>query len=207
MKIPRNLTRQEQESSFRTDAAATEWQVYGRDPKFKQCQPSLSAFAAEHQLQFERGLIPAKRGVIVLGNATKDKCFAAVLGLTIDAQGLFHWDKEERSIGLPNRTLRPLTAAGCDYDPAGYFSKKKGTAVIEFDARNEAQSVTMIKFLGVPRKRTCNVDALMAHRATKTVRDTEKTIVQATENKDSNLATYGIVDHGDEFARKRGISC
>ena len=102
MKIQKKLTREEQETFMEAGV---------------ECQPSLSGFAAEHQLQFERGLIPAKRGVIVLGNATKDKCFAAVLGLTIDAQGLFHWDKEERSIGLPNRTLRPLTAAGCDYDP------------------------------------------------------------------------------------------
>src|SRR5215469_15849294 len=35
MKIPRNLTRQEQETFFRTDAAAKEWQFYSRDPKFK----------------------------------------------------------------------------------------------------------------------------------------------------------------------------
>jgi hypothetical protein len=35
MKIPRNLTRQEQETFFRTDAAATDWQFYSRDPKFK----------------------------------------------------------------------------------------------------------------------------------------------------------------------------
>src|SRR5215469_16214109 len=35
MKIPRNLTKREQETFFRTDAAAKEWQFYSRDPKFK----------------------------------------------------------------------------------------------------------------------------------------------------------------------------
>jgi len=36
MKILKGLSRMEQETFFRTDAANSEWQFYSRDPKFKQ---------------------------------------------------------------------------------------------------------------------------------------------------------------------------
>jgi hypothetical protein len=35
MKIPLGLSRMEQETFFRTDAANSKWQFYSRDPKFK----------------------------------------------------------------------------------------------------------------------------------------------------------------------------
>ena len=35
MKIPQGLTREEQETFFRTSAADDDWEFYSRDPKFK----------------------------------------------------------------------------------------------------------------------------------------------------------------------------
>src|SRR5262245_21741098 len=118
-------------------------------------QQSLTQFATDHSLPFEHRLIPAKRGVIIHGNDTKDRCFAAVLGLIVDSQGLYHWT-QEKTLDLPQRTLKPLQDAGCHFDPAGYFSKKMRTAVIEFDPRSPEQSQAVITWLGVPKKRKAN---------------------------------------------------
>jgi len=116
---------------------------------------TLAQFAESHQLPFEHRLIPAKRGIIVHGNETKDRCFAAVLGLTVDAQGLYH-STQEKTLDLPQRTLKPLQDAGCRFDPAGYFSKKMRTVVIEFDPRSPEQFQAVIRWLGVPKKRKAN---------------------------------------------------
>jgi hypothetical protein len=131
---------------------------------------TLSAFAETHQLPFEHRLIPAKKGIIVLGNNTKDRCFAAVLGLTTDAQGLYQWT-EEKTLDLPQRSLKPLQDAGCHFDPAGYFSKKMRTAVIEFDPRSPEQSQAVIRWLGVRKKRTANA-GLLAYNAARRVSPT-----------------------------------
>jgi hypothetical protein len=131
---------------------------------------TLIQFATDHQLPFEHRLIPAKRGVIVLGNDTKDRCFAAVLGLTTDSHGLFEWT-EEKTLDLPPRTLKPLQDAGCHFDPAGYFSKKMRTAVIEFDPRSPEQSEAIIRWLGVRKKRTANA-GLLAYNAARRVSPT-----------------------------------
>jgi hypothetical protein len=124
---------------------------------------SLAQFATDHSLPFEHKLVPAKRGVIIHGIGTKDRCFAAVFGLTIDAQGLYQWT-EEKALDLPQRTLKPLQDAGCRFDPAGYFSKKMRTVVIEFDPRSPEQSQAVIRWLGVPKKRTANA-GLLAYNA------------------------------------------
>src|SRR5262249_29724213 len=144
---------------------------------------SLTQFAAEHSLPFEHGaagtakLIPAKRGIIVHGNDTKDRCFAAVLGLIVDSQGLYQWT-EEKTLDLPQRTLKPLVDAGCTFDPAGYLAKKMRTAVIEFDPRSPEQAQAVIRWLGVPKKRTVNPGLLaynLARRASLTPKTTSVT--------------------------------
>ena len=137
----------------------------------------LAAFAEAYSLQFTHpGPIAAKRGCIVVGNVTKDRNLCAVMGLMVDSKGCLSFDKEERRIALPNRTIKSLTDAGCEYSVDSFFTRHSSSArdpyykrnsiqsaVIEFDWTDTKQAEWIIRHLGIPKQRQAPTNHISAN--------------------------------------------